>query len=110
MAERLLYHEGGSELLRRNAIREYLEGLKDKRAFDRGDLVTTMDGPYANQGLMVVEKKGNGTVMIAPAPNTVAIPMQESQLWHFEDFHDAFRAALQKYPYSMEELFSGDKK
>lgn len=110
MAEKLSYHEGGSELLRKNAISEYLERLESRREFGPGDLVTTMDGPYANQGLMVVEKRSDKTVLIAPAPNTAPIPMQESQLWHFEDFHDAFKAALEKYPYSMEELFGGDKK
>ena len=103
MAEKLPYHEGGAEMLRKQTIKERLEGLKQKRVFGPGDLVTTIEGPYANQGLMVVEKKTDGTVMIAPAPNTPAIPMQESMLYHFDDFHDAFRAALQEHPFSYKE-------
>lgn len=92
-------------MLRKYRIEEYLKRLKQKRVFGPGDLVTTVEGPYANKGLMVVEKKDDGTVMIAPAPNTPAMPMQESQLYHFEDFRDAFRTALQEHPFSHEELF-----
>lgn len=108
MAENLPYHEGGAEMLRKQTIKEYLEGLEQKRVFGPGDLVTTVEGPYANQGLMVVEKRKDGTVMIAPAPNTPAIPMQESELYHFDDFHTAFRAALQEHPFSNEELSKDD--
>ena len=78
-------------------IKNVLESLRpeEKKAFGPGDLVTTLEGPYAHKGLMVVEKKDDGMVRIAPAPNTPAdVEIHESKLWHLNDYSEALKVAL----------------
>ena len=75
-------------------IEEVLENLEQKKPFGVGDLVITLEGPHAHIGLMVVELKDDGMVRIAPAPNTPTIEIHESKLFHFDDYHEAFKVAL----------------
>ncbi len=103
--EKLPSYQAEKERLRKQAIKEYLERLERKREFNVGDLVTTVDGPYANQGLLVVDKRDDGQIIIAPAPDAPVVVMKEADLYHFKDFHEAFGYALQKYPFSKEEIF-----
>lgn len=75
-------------------IEHVLSTIEEKKPFDVGDLVMTLEGPHAHMGLMVVEKKEDGIVRIAPAPNTPTEEIHESKLWHFDDYHEAFKVAL----------------
>lgn len=43
---------------------------------------------------MVCEVKENGMVRIAPAPNTPTIEIHQSELFNFNDYHEAFKVAL----------------
>ncbi len=98
MAEKLPPHEA-LELYRRKHIREYLENLKEKRPIKVGDFATTLNGPFDLRGLFVLKKNPEGKVLVAPEPDAEPIEFYESELWHFEDFHDAFKEALKKDPY-----------
>ena len=104
MGDKLSVEMGGEKAVRKFFLFEYLKNLKEKRAFGSGDFVTTIEGEFAGQNLMVVEKLASGMVKIAPAPNMPIVELYESKLFHFEDFHDAYREALNKYPFSREEL------
>lgn len=64
------------------------------KSFGPGDLVTTLEGPYAHKGLMVVEKRTDGIVLILPAPHEVHVEIPHDQLFHFDDYHEAFKVAL----------------
>jgi hypothetical protein len=97
-----------SEALRRAFIDQRLASLEIRRPFDVGDIVTTtVEGLYQYQGLMVIRKESDGTVFCSPASNIPPVAFEESTLWHFEDFHDAFRAAIEQYPYALDELGLG---
>jgi len=79
---------------KKRTIAECLLMLEDKKSFGPGDLVATIEGPYANIGLMVVEVNENGTTRVAPAPNTATIEIPTDKLYHIDDYHEAFKVAL----------------
>lgn len=83
-----------AEDFKKATIKDVLEKIGEKKPFGPGDIVTTLDGLYAHKGLMVVEIKDDGMVRIAPEPNTPTIEIPGSDLWHFDDYHEAFKAAL----------------
>jgi hypothetical protein len=84
----------GAKQFRTGVIEDALSSLEQKKAFGPGDLVTILGGPYAHQGLMVVEVREDGVTRIAPAPNFPTVEIQTDKLFHFDDYHDAFRKAL----------------
>lgn len=93
-----------AQSFKRATIKEVLTILEQKKPFGPSDIVTTLEGPYAHIGLMVVELKENGIVRIAPAPNMPTIEIHESKLFHFDDYHEAFKLALIE-----EQIFNPDK-
>lgn len=79
----------------RNAVIErVLSALQERKPFGVGDIVATLHGPYAHQGMMVVEIKDNGETRVAPAPNTPTVELKADDLYHFDDYHEAFKVAL----------------
>lgn len=90
--------------LRKAAIAEYLGKLSKKRPLGAGKIATTLEGLYAEKGLLVVEKKPDGTVLVSPAPGMPAVPIAESELCAFDDYHEAYRYALEQFPFTDEEL------
>jgi len=64
-----------SENFKKTTIEYVLNNKKKKTAFGVGDLVTTLEGPYAHTGLLVVGKKENDMI-------------------RFDDYHEAFKVAL----------------
>ena len=83
-----------AERFKKSTIEDILSNSEQKKSYRPGDIVTTLEGPHAHIGLMVVELKENGMVRVAPAPNTPTVEIHESKLFHFDDYHEAFKAAL----------------
>ena len=83
-----------AERFKKATIENILRNLEQKKPFGPGDFVATLEGPHAHKGLMVVEIKENGMIKIAPAPNMPTIEINEAELFHFDDYHEAFKVAL----------------
>lgn len=99
------------EDLRKKEVKIYLSSLTHKRPILENEIVTMVEGKYANKGLKVVMKNIDGTVSILPTPeSTEPETVQENELFDFEDFNDAYRAALEKFPFTTEELLGFDQK
>ncbi len=54
----------------------------------------TLTGEFKNIGLLVVERRDDGMVEVLPGPGESAVEIHESELWYYEDYHDAFIGAL----------------
>ena len=79
---------------RRRFITECLLELEEKKPFGPGDIVTTLSGQYAEIGLKVIEVKENGMTTIIPKPDADEIEIPTADLYHFDDYHEAFKASL----------------
>lgn len=68
---------------------------KDKlKPFNEGDLVATLQGPYAHIGLMVIAKQEDGMTQVMPGPDAPLVTIPTAELFHFYDYHEAFKVAL----------------
>ena len=106
MKENLLENAGVSKKeLRKIFVEGYLLGLKNRRPIEVNKIATVLHGQYAHQGLMVVGVKEDGDVSVLPTPESdQPVDFKQSEIWDFDDYHNAFKAALDKYKFTTEEL------
>lgn len=90
-----------ADKIKKDRIKEILNNLKNKKPFEQGDIVTTLDGPYAHKGLMFIERKANGMVTVAIKDHEPAIEINASELFHVDDYQKAIERTL------VEEQLSG---
>ena len=84
-----------SESIKKKNIEEYLKNLgEEKREIKPEVMVTTLTGEFKSIGLLVVECKDDGMVEVLPGPDKPAVEIHESELWHCEDYRDAFVGAM----------------
>jgi hypothetical protein len=70
---------------KKGTIEQILRGMESgtRKTYNVGDIVTTAEGLYAHQGLMVVEKREDGIVRVAPAPNTPMVEIEAIRLYAY---------------------------
>ncbi len=84
-----------SNVIKKKSIEEYLKNLgEEKREIKPEVMVTTLTGEFKNIGLLVVECRDDGIVEVLPGPGKPVVEIHESELWHYEDYRDAFVGAM----------------
>lgn len=66
----------------------------ERKPIKVGELAVSTNGDFPHVGLMVVEIKEDGFVRVSPAPGLATVDINAKDLYHFDDYHEAFKAAL----------------
>lgn len=91
--------------LREKFIEEYLLRLENKQPIKIGEIVVVLHGPYALQGMMVEKTTDKETVFVLPSPESKeAIEFKVSEVYTFDDYHNALKVALDRYKFTTKEL------
>ena len=85
-----------SRMYKEEIIKTVLSRLEahERKPVELGNIVVTLSGPYAGTGLMLVEIKADGHVRVSPGKGLPTIDLNMSDVYHFDDYHEAFKVAL----------------
>ena len=105
MKENLAENPANRSELRKIVLEKILMGMEERKSPEINRLATVLHGPHAHKGLMVIGRKEDGSVLALPSPESeTPIELGPDEVWHYDDYEDAYRKSLETYPFTAEEL------
>lgn len=85
-------------------VKRYLREMKTPKDIEVGEFVKVIGGEYVGRGMLVLEKKSDGSITATENPHGgPTIVLQQSDVSHFADYDEAVRHALHDVPLTVEE-------